>query len=97
MAKPKVLISDPISQRGVDALADGGHLDVTLKPGLPHDELLKLIPDYAALVVRSQTKVGPDVIAAAKNLKAIGRAGVGVDNVEMSAIGEGIDPALRDG
>lgn len=85
MAKPKVLVSDPISQSGVDALAEGGHLDVTFKPGLPHEELLKIIPDYAALVVRSQTKVGADVIAAAKNLKAVGRAGVGVDNVDVDA------------
>jgi len=85
MAKPKVLVSDPISQTGVDALAEGGLLDVTFKPGLPHDELLKIIPDYSALVVRSQTKVGADVIAAAKNLKAVGRAGVGVDNVDVDA------------
>ncbi|MFM8788358.1 MAG: NAD(P)-dependent oxidoreductase, partial [Chthoniobacterales bacterium] len=61
MAKPKVLISDPISQRGVDALADGGHLDVTFKPGLPHDELLKLIPDYAALVVLGMGRIGTEV------------------------------------
>ena len=85
MSKPKVLVSDPISQTGVDALAEGGLLDVTFKPGLPHDELLKVIPEFSALVVRSQTKVGPDVIAAAKNLKAIGRAGVGVDNVDVDA------------
>ena len=85
MSKPKVLVSDPISQTGVDALAEGGLLDVTFQPGLPHDELLKIIPDYAALVVRSQTKVGADVIAAAKNLKAVGRAGVGVDNVDVDA------------
>jgi len=85
MAKPKVLVSDPISQTGVDALAEGGLLDVTFKPGLPHEELLKIIPEYSALVVRSQTKVGPDVIAAAKNLKAVGRAGVGVDNVDVDA------------
>ncbi len=85
MSKPKVLVSDPISQTGVDALAEGGHLDVTFQPGLPHDELLKIIPDYAALVGRSQTKVGADVIAAAKNLKAVGRAGVGVDNVDVDA------------
>lgn len=85
MSKPKVLVSDPISQLGVDALADGGLLDVTFKPGLPHDELLKIIPDYSALVVRSQTKVGADVIAAAAKLKAIGRAGVGVDNVDVDA------------
>ena len=85
MAKPKVLVSDPISQLGVDALGEGGLLDVTFKPGLPHEELLKIIPEYSALVVRSQTKVGADVIAAAKNLKAIGRAGVGVDNVDVEA------------
>jgi len=85
MSKPKVLVSDPISQTGVDALAEGGLLDVTFSPGLPHEELLKLIPEFSALVVRSQTKVGADVIAAAKNLKAIGRAGVGVDNVDVDA------------
>ena len=85
MAKPKVLVSDPISQTGVDALAEGGLLDVTFHPGLPHEELLKIIPEYSALVVRSQTKVGADVIAAAKNLKAVGRAGVGVDNVDVDA------------
>ena len=85
MPKPKVLVSDPISQRGVDALAEGGRLDVTFQPGLPHEELLKIIPEYSALVVRSQTKVGADVIAVAKKLKAIGRAGVGVDNVDVDA------------
>jgi D-3-phosphoglycerate dehydrogenase len=85
MSKPKVLVSDPISQTGVDALAQGGRLDVTFSPGLPHEELLKIIPEYSALVVRSQTKVGADVIAAGKNLKAIGRAGVGVDNVDVDA------------
>ncbi|MEI7863887.1 MAG: phosphoglycerate dehydrogenase [Chthoniobacterales bacterium] len=85
MPKLKVLISDPISQRGVDALAEGGLLDVTFTPGLPHEELLKIIPEYSALVVRSQTKVGADVIAAGTKLKAIGRAGVGVDNVDVDA------------
>lgn len=85
MPKPKVLVSDPISQRGVDALAEGGQLEVDFKPGLPHEELLQIIPQYSALVVRSQTKVGADVITAAKKLKAIGRAGVGVDNVDVDA------------
>lgn len=85
MAKLKVLVSDPISQLGVDALAEGGQLDVTFQPGLPHEELLKIIPEYSALVVRSQTKVGADVIAVAAKLKAIGRAGVGVDNVDVDA------------
>jgi len=85
MSKLKVLVSDPISQHGVAALAEGGLLDVTFQPGISHEELLKIIPQYAALVVRSQTKVSADVIAAAKNLKAIGRAGVGVDNVDVPA------------
>lgn len=85
MSKPKVLVSDPISQTGVDALAEGGQLDVTFKPGLPHEDLLKIIPEFSALVVRSQTKVGADVIAVASKLKAIGRAGVGVDNVDVDA------------
>lgn len=85
MSKLKVLVSDPISQTGVDALAEGGELDVTFKPGLPHEELLKIIPEFSALVVRSQTKVGADVIAAGKKLKAVGRAGVGVDNVDVDA------------
>ncbi len=85
MSKPKVLVSDPISQLGVDALAEGGQLDVTFQTGLSQEELLKIIPQYSALVVRSQTKVGSDIIAAATKLKAIGRAGVGVDNVDVEA------------
>ena len=55
MSKPKVLVSDPISQTGVDALAEGGLLDVTFSPGLPHEELLKIIPEFSALVVRSSS------------------------------------------
>lgn len=85
MSKLKVLVSDPISQHGVAALSEGGQLDVTFQPGISHEELLKIIPQYSALVVRSQTKVSADVIAAAKKLKAVGRAGVGVDNVDVPA------------
>lgn len=85
MNKPKVLVSDPISQRGVDALAQGDQLDVVFRPGLPHEELLAIIPEFSALVVRSQTKVTADVISRAAKLRAIGRAGVGVDNVDVEA------------
>ncbi len=85
MSKPKVLVSDPISRRGVDALAEGGLLEVTFQPGLPHEELLRIIPEFSALVVRSQTKVTAEVIAAGVKLRAIGRAGVGVDNVDVAA------------
>ena len=81
----KVLVADPISQRGVEELAAGGALEVTVKTGLPEAEIIKLIPDFSALVVRSQTKVTAAVLGAAKNLKVVGRAGVGVDNVDVDA------------
>lgn len=84
-SKPKVLVADPVSQRGVDELADGGHLDVTVNTGLPEAELIKIIPGFSALVVRSQTKVTAAVLEAAKNLRVVGRAGVGVDNVDIEA------------
>src|SRR5882757_8581808 len=85
MQTPKVLVADPVSQSGVDELAAGGLLDVTVKTGLPEAELIALIPEFSALVVRSQTKVTAAVLNAAKNLKVVGRAGVGVDNVDVEA------------
>ncbi len=88
MQTPKVLVADPVSQSCVDELAAGGLLDVTVYPGgkgVPEAELITLIPEYSALVVRSQTKVTAAVLDAAKNLKAVGRAGVGVDNVNVDA------------
>lgn len=85
MQIPKVLVADPVSQSGVDELALGGLLDVTVNTGLPEAELIKIIPEYAGLVVRSQTKVNAAVLAAATNLRVIGRAGVGVDNVDVEA------------
>ena len=85
MATFRVLVSDPISEKGVDALRSAPEISVDVNTGLAPDELLKIIGDYHGLVVRSQTKVTAEVFAAAKNLKAIGRAGVGVDNIDRSA------------
>jgi len=85
MAIPKVLVADPISQRGVDALAEGGALDVTVQTGLSEEELIKIIPTFSGVVVRSQTKITTAVLDAARQLKAVGRAGVGVDNVDIKA------------
>jgi D-3-phosphoglycerate dehydrogenase / 2-oxoglutarate reductase len=82
---PKVFVADPVSQRGVEALAEGGVVEVVVKTGLKEDELIKIIPEFHGLVVRSQTKVTPAVFAAAKNLKVVGRAGVGIDNVDVEA------------
>ncbi len=59
MSVPKVLVADPISERGISELAEGGLLEVTVKTGLKEDELLEIIGEYAGLVVRCQTKVTP--------------------------------------
>jgi D-3-phosphoglycerate dehydrogenase / 2-oxoglutarate reductase len=85
MSKPKVLVADPIAQRGIDELAIGGTLDVIVKIGLKPDELLAIIGEFNGLIVRSETKANAKVIEAAHNLKVIGRAGVGVDNVDVDA------------
>lgn len=85
MATFRVLVSDPISEKGVEALASAPEIQVDVNTGLKPEELLKIIGDYHGLVVRSQTKVTKEVFAAAKNLKAIGRAGVGVDNIDRQA------------
>lgn len=80
---PKVLVSDPIDQVGVDILSQVAQVDV--KTNLSPEELIQVIPNYDALMVRSGTRVTSDVIEAGANLKIIGRAGVGVDNVDVIA------------
>lgn len=85
MATYRVLVSDPISEKGVDALRNVPGITVDVNTGLKPEALLKIIGDYHGLVVRSQTKVTSEVFAAAKNLKVIGRAGVGVDNIDRTA------------
>ncbi len=85
MSNYRVLVSDPISEKGVNALRSAEGVTVDVNTGLPPEELAKIIGDYHGLIVRSQTKVTPEIFAAAKNLKAIGRAGVGVDNIDRDA------------
>ena len=80
---PKVLVSDPVDQSGIDILSQVAQVDIKTK--LPPDELVKLIPDYDALMIRSGTRVTQAVIDAGAQLKIIGRAGVGVDNVDVPA------------
>ncbi len=80
----KVIITDPIAPEGVEILRSAG-FTVDEKPGIAPDELLKVIPEYDAIIVRSATKVTAEVIQAGKNLKVIGRAGVGLDNVDKKA------------
>ena len=78
----KVLISDPLSEDGVKILKEAG-FQVDEKPGMSEDELCSVIGDYDCLIIRSGTKATKKVIDAGKNLKVIGRAGVGVDNIDV--------------
>ncbi|MCE5261141.1 MAG: phosphoglycerate dehydrogenase [Euryarchaeota archaeon] len=81
----KVLVTDELSQEGLDMLTKGSDIQVDVRPKLAHEELLKIIGEYDALIVRSGTKVTAEVIEAGKRLRVIGRAGVGVDNVDVEA------------
>ena len=81
----KVLVSDSLAPQGVEVLAQAAGIDVIERPGASPDELLEVIGDVEGLVIRSGTKVTADVIARADKLKVIGRAGIGVDNVDVAA------------
>jgi D-3-phosphoglycerate dehydrogenase len=81
--RPKVFIADPISEKGIEELRRDNLLDVEVQPGLRESEVTAAVADAAALIVRSQTKVTAPIINAAKKLRVIGRAGVGVDNVDV--------------
>jgi D-3-phosphoglycerate dehydrogenase len=85
-ARPRILVSDPVSEEGIQMLRAAGDVDVRL--GLPPAELIAAIGEYDALVVRSETKVTRPVIEAATRLQAVGRAGVGVDNIDLDAATE---------
>jgi D-3-phosphoglycerate dehydrogenase / 2-oxoglutarate reductase len=80
---PRILIADGLSPAGVTLLEKLG--EVTVSPKITPDELKAVLPDYQALVVRSRTKVTRAVIEAGQSLQVIGRAGVGVDNIDVAA------------
>ncbi|HEB90523.1 MAG TPA: phosphoglycerate dehydrogenase [Deltaproteobacteria bacterium] len=82
---PKVLVSDSLAEQGVTILEQSPGIEVLNKPGISPDELMALIPEIDGLVIRSNTKVTSDVLDAAKNLKIVGRAGIGVDNIDVAA------------
>ena len=79
----RILVADPIAEDGVTRLRAAGEVDIAT--GLPADELLRRIGDYDALVVRSETKVTAALLDAAPRLRVVGRAGVGVDNIDIDA------------
>lgn len=79
----KVLVSDPIDQAGIDILSQVATVDI--KTGLSPEELAQIVPEYDALMIRSGSRVTQEIIEAGTQLKIIGRAGVGVDNVDVNA------------
>jgi D-3-phosphoglycerate dehydrogenase len=87
---PKILISDKLSQAAVDIFVSRG-LEVDVKPGLSPAELRAIIGDYDGLAIRSNTKVTKELLDVATRLKIVGRAGIGVDNVDLkSATARGV-------
>lgn len=81
----QVLVSDPVSEEGLAPLRQDARFNVVYKPGLKGPDFLKEVAVAEALLVRSETKVTADVIAAAPKLRFIGRAGTGVDNIDLAA------------
>ena len=79
----RILVTETLSQAGLEILASCGQVDIIKNPA--PDKLLEIIPEYEALVVRSNTKVTAEVLAAGRRLKVVGRAGTGVDNIELDA------------
>ena len=80
---PRVLVTEPLAERGLDAMRAAG-LDVEVKTGLTPEELCAALPGVAALVIRSATQVTADVLAAGTDLVVVGRAGIGLDNVDVA-------------
>src|SRR6476620_9776121 len=81
---PRVLVAEPLAERGLDAMRAAG-LDVEVKTGLTPEELAAALPGVQALVIRSATQVTAEVLAAGTDLVVVGRAGIGLDNVDVAA------------
>jgi len=81
----KILVTDPLSEQGLKILSETDGITVDIKTGLAKEEIAECISGYDALLIRSGTKVTKEIIDKAKNLKVIGRAGVGVDNIDIPA------------
>ncbi len=89
MSRPRVLVADPLAEDGLARLQEAAEVEVRTK--LPEADLVAAIAGFDALVVRSETRVTAAVLAAGRALRVVGRAGVGVDNIDVaSATGKGI-------
>ena len=83
MSAWKILLTDGLEENGKAILRASAEVDD--RPGISADELLQVVGEYDALIVRGRTKVTPAVFDAGKKLKVVGRAGVGVDNIDLNA------------
>ncbi len=84
----KILITDKLADDGINFLNEQDGIQIHIQTGVSEDELCEIIPDYDALLIRSGTTVTENVLKAGKNLKVVGRAGIGVDNVDVPAATE---------
>ena len=80
----KIIVTERIAEDGINYLLENGH-EVDAKYGISHEDLLEIIEDYDAIIVRSVTKVNEELLIRGKNLKVAGRAGNGIDNIEVPA------------
>jgi len=87
LSKTRILVCDNISEEGINLLKDAG-FEVSYLPSITPEDLLLTIPNYNAIIVRSRTEITQELISAGKKLKVIGRAGVGLDNVDLKAAEE---------
>lgn len=85
MSNMKVLVMDGVSEEGLAPLRNETDIEVVIGAKMTEDELVEVIPQYDAMIVRSATKVTPRILEAADKLKVVGRAGVGVDNIDLEA------------
>ena len=83
----RILVCDPIHPDGVELLKNEG-FSVDLRPGISHEELREAVGGYDALIVRGRTKVNREILEAGRRLKVVGRAGVGLDNIDLGAAKE---------
>src|SRR5258708_26077517 len=81
----KILVADAISESGMDVFQGNGHFKLDARSKLTPDELKKAVADVDAVIVRSETKITADILASGKKIKIVGRAGVGVDNIDVAA------------
>lgn len=81
----RILVSDKLGAAALERLKEYPDIAVDVKTGLTREQLLEVMPDYDGLIVRSGTQVTADVLAAGKQLRVVGRAGVGIDNIDVKA------------